>query len=280
MTETELYKLLMQCMPSQLDAVTTMLQLNEAFLPGAGESVATRAGAILKLVKQQAKGLPELEKTLNEVLGRKSTPKPTNKGYPDKVSRPAKPRSILLSAANPTAVPPSIGQRTSDSKEHATQPRTIRIFLASSEELREDRDAFELYFRQQNDQFRRQGLYLEINRWENFLDAMSETRLQNEYNNAVRDCDIFVSLFFTKTGKFTEEEFDTAHSQFKQTGRPLIYTFFKNAEIKTGTARAEDLKSLWAFQERLKALGHFYTRYDNVEHLKRQFRDQLDKLLS
>ena len=53
-------------------------------------------------------------------------------------------------------------------------------------------------------------------RWENFLDAMSETRLQNEYNKAVRDCDVFVSLFFTKTGKFTEEEFDVAHQQFKE----------------------------------------------------------------
>ena len=26
-------------------------------------------------------------------------------------------------------------------------------------------------------------------------------------------------------------------------------------------------------------LGHFYTGYDNIEHLKRQFRDQLDKML-
>lgn len=33
-----------------------------------------------------------------------------------------------------------------------------------------------------------------------------------------------------------------------------------------------------AFQEKLDALGHFYTKYDNPEHLKRQFRDQLDKL--
>ena len=68
----------------------------------------------------------------------------------------------------------------------ATPLRTIRIFLASSSELREDRDEFDLYFRQQNDQLRKQGLYLEIVRWENFLDAMSETRLQDEYNKAVR----------------------------------------------------------------------------------------------
>jgi internalin A len=43
---------------------------------------------------------------------------------------------------------------------------------------------------------------------------MSETRLQDECNKAIRDCDIFVSLFLTKTGKFTEEEFDVSHQQF------------------------------------------------------------------
>ncbi len=156
---------------------------------------------------------------------------------------------------------------------------TIRIFLASSAELRDDRDAFDLYFRQQNDQLRKRGFYLEIVRWENFLDAMSETRLQDEYNKAIRNCDVFVSLFFTKTGKYTEEEFDVAHRQFKSTGKPLIYTFFKNADIKTGSARKEDLNSLWAFQEKLDKLGHFHTGYDNIEDLKLKFGDQLDKLL-
>src|SRR5262249_28588646 len=93
-------------------------------------------------------------------------------------------------------------------EQRATPRSLMRIFLASSAELREDRDAFDLYFRQQNDQLRKKGGYLEIVRWESFLDAMSDTRLQDEYNKAIRDCDIFVCLFFTKTGKFTEEEFD------------------------------------------------------------------------
>jgi hypothetical protein len=161
----------------------------------------------------------------------------------------------------------------------AAPPRTIRIFLASSAELREDRDAFDLYLRQQNDQLRKKGVYLEIVRWENFLDAMSETRLQDEYNRAIRDCDIFVCLFFTKTGKFTEEEFDVAHRQFQDTRRPLIYTFFKDDGIKTGRMPWEDLMSLRAFQDKLDKLGHFRTNYTSIEHLKLQFRDQLDMIL-
>ena len=274
MTETELYELLVRCLRPQLDAITVKLDLDDAFLPGPGEAPATRASAILKLVKPRgAKGLADLEKALNDVLGRKTPPKP--KRGPNKASKPAKSRAMPILSGSPISAPASIAQPTQD----ATPLRTLRIFLASSEELREDRDAFELYFRQQNDQFRKRGVYLEINRWENFLDAMSETRLQDEYNEAVRNCDVFVSLFFTKTGKFTAEEFDTAHAQFAKTGKPRIYTFFKNADIKTGSAQAEGLNSLWAFQKKLTALGHFYTVYDNVEHLKRQFRDQLDRLL-
>jgi hypothetical protein len=150
--------------------------------------------------------------------------------------------------------------------------------LASSAELKSDRDEFELYFRQQNDRLRREGLYLQIVRWENFLDAMSETRLQDEYNKEVRACDIFVSLFMTKTGRFTEEEFDVAHEAFKRTGKPLIYTYFKDFQIASSNIKLTDLQSLEAFKEKLNRLGHYYTAYNGVEHLKRQFLDQLHKL--
>jgi hypothetical protein len=165
--------------------------------------------------------------------------------------------------------------------ERAAKPvkKEIRIFLASSQELRDERDEFDLYVRQQNDWLIEKGIYLKVTRWENFLDAMSETRLQDEYNKAVRASDIFVSLFFTKTGKFTDEEFDHAHDQFKKTGKPRIYTFFKNADVKTG-AITDEILTLLQFKKKLKDLGHFHTDYNDAEHLKRQFRDQLDKLLA
>jgi hypothetical protein len=78
--------------------------------------------------------------------------------------------------------------------------RIVKIFLASSSELAAERDQFELYFRQLNDSYRKQGIYLEIVRWENAFNAISSTRSQDEYNIALRGCDVFWSLFFTKTG--------------------------------------------------------------------------------
>ncbi len=169
-------------------------------------------------------------------------------------------------------------EKTASAKFENTQ-RTIKIFLASSEELKDERDQFDLYFRQQNDILRNIGIYLKVVRWENFLDAMSSTRLQDAYNKQVCQCDIFVSLFFTKTGKYTEEEFDTAHQQFQSSEKPLIYTFFKNDDIKIDNVSQQDLKSLWAFQEKLDSLGHFYTKYTSIEDLKLKFKDQLEKLL-
>lgn len=122
------------------------------------------------------------------------------------------------------------------------------------------------------------GVFLELVIWEDFLDAVSQTRLQDEYNRAIRECDIFVMLFFTKVGKYTEEEFETAFKHFKSTNKPFIFTYFKDAEISTGSANKQDLKSLWAFQEKLSALGHFYTVYNNIDALKFKFDQQLNKL--
>ena len=156
---------------------------------------------------------------------------------------------------------------------------TIRIFLASSSELREDRDAFELYMRHRNDELRKQAVYLQIVRWENFLDAMSDTRLQDEYNKAVQECDVFVALFFTKAGKFTDEEFEVAWGQFKASGKPRVFTYFKTPTLTATLDREEDLKSLWAIQKKIKNLGHYQSNYDNTADLKLQFHDQPSRLI-
>ena len=78
--------------------------------------------------------------------------------------------------------------------------QTKKIFLASSEELREDRIAFELMIGQLNQEWVPRGTFFHLVVWENFIDAMSKEGLQHEYNKAIRGCDIFVLLFFRKLG--------------------------------------------------------------------------------
>src|SRR5438093_1561850 len=153
-----------------------------------------------------------------------------------------------------------------------------KLFLASSSELEEDRKEFEILINRKNKDWVDRGAFLELVVWEDFLDALSKTRLQDEYNKAIRGCDVFVMLFWTKVGKYTEEEFETAFGQFKATNKPVIYTYFKDAEISTATLNQDDLKSLWTFQKKLKELGHFQTVYRNVDQLTFHFYQQLDKL--
>jgi hypothetical protein len=153
-----------------------------------------------------------------------------------------------------------------------------KLFLASSSELKEDRKQFEIFINRKNKDWFDKGVFLELVIWEDFLDAVSQTRLQDEYNKAIRECDLFVMLFFTKVGKYTLEEYETAFGQFKATNRPFIFTYFRDAEISTGSANRKDLQSLWAFQERLGELGHFYTAYKNIDELKFKLDQQLDKL--
>ncbi|MEF8713820.1 MAG: SUMF1/EgtB/PvdO family nonheme iron enzyme [Accumulibacter sp.] len=152
---------------------------------------------------------------------------------------------------------------------------TRKIFLASSQELEDDRRQFEVFIARENKSWVKQGVELELVLWEDFLDAVSRTRLQDEYLRAIGRCDIFVLLFFTKVGPYTAEEFAAAYEHFQATGRPLLYTYFKDAPHQAARA---DLLSLWAFQDKLEALGHFPTRYANVDQLKLHFRQQLDKL--
>jgi hypothetical protein len=139
---------------------------------------------------------------------------------------------------------------------------TKKIFLASSAELKEDRNAFEILIGRKNKDWKDRGVFLELIVWEDFLDAMSPTRLQDEYD------------------KYTEEEFETAFGQFKTSGRPFVFTYFKDAPISTGSASLKDLASLLAFKEKLAALGHFQTTYENVEGLQLHFHRQLDKLVA
>ncbi|MGK7883303.1 MAG: hypothetical protein AB4057_01595 [Crocosphaera sp.] len=157
--------------------------------------------------------------------------------------------------------------------------QNLKIFLASSSELKEDRDQFEIFINRQNKKYIKQGIFLELVIWEDFLDAMSRTRLQDEYNKAIKECDLFVSLFNTKVGQYTEEEVMIAWEAFKENNKPLIYTYFKESQINVSQANIEQLQSLEDFKRKLRELGHFYTKYNNIEDLKYKFSEQLNKFL-
>ncbi len=156
--------------------------------------------------------------------------------------------------------------------------KTIKIFLASSSELKEERKEFEIFINRKNNILQKRDVFLKLIIWEDFIDAMAQKRLQDEYNKVISECDIFVSLFFTKVGRYTNEEFETAFKSFHESGKPLIYTYFKNSNIKTEEITDEFI-TLLNFKKHLEKLNHFYTKYENTEGLLKHFGDQLEKIL-
>jgi hypothetical protein len=157
--------------------------------------------------------------------------------------------------------------------------QTIKIFLASSSELKSDREQFEIFINRKNKEYVKNGIFLELVLWEDFLDAMSQTHLQDEYNKAITGCDVFVSLFYSKVGQYTKEEFLNALETFKTNGKPLIYTYFKKLVTEVTRANRKDFESLFDFQDELSEKGHFYTTYDNIDDLRYKFSEQLIKFL-
>jgi hypothetical protein len=145
------------------------------------------------------------------------------------------------------------------------------IFLASSSELKPEREAFETRVYRKGKLWRDQGITLDPVIWEDFVDAMSRTRSQDEYNKAICAADIFVLLVHTKVGKYSAEEFDVAHRQFMATGRPLIYTYFKNVPDPGDKAPGTDYDTVRAFIAKLAAMPNDPPQVGGAQGLRSGF---------
>lgn len=154
--------------------------------------------------------------------------------------------------------------------------RPISIFLASSYEMKEEREQFTNFINRKNKTWTESHhIFLRLELWEDFLDAMSPTRLQDEYNKVIESCDIFVLLAWNTVGIHVMEEFEKAFGQFQETAKPFIYTYFKTPH---STQDRNELQSLWAFEDKLLSLGHYKTRFKGPDDLNLHFSEQLDKL--
>ncbi|MFK7771976.1 MAG: hypothetical protein AB8F94_07545 [Saprospiraceae bacterium] len=153
---------------------------------------------------------------------------------------------------------------------------TFKIFIASSAELSKERKEFREFIATENDRLNDEGIYFKIIQWEYFLDAISKSRLQDEYNKAINSCDIFISLFYSKAGKYTIEEFNFALNRFQKKNRPFIFTYFKDGAPQN--INDQGYQDLLKFKKHLSDIGHFPTHYNNTDDLKNKFRQQLDRL--
>jgi hypothetical protein len=149
--------------------------------------------------------------------------------------------------------------------------KKIKIFLASSNELKPEREQFEIEIYRKCKSWFDKGIFLHLDIWEDMSARLSLTGSQSEYNKLVKNADLFVFLAYSKVGIYTEEEFEQAFGQFKATQKPFIFTYFK-----IPPANCED--SLAGFKNKLIELKHFYANFNDINDLWNQFNKELDRL--
>lgn len=155
--------------------------------------------------------------------------------------------------------------------------KKITIFLASSAELKPERDQFEIAVYRKCKAWFDKGIFLHLDIWEDLPAHMAPSRSQDAYNQVVRSADLFVLLAHTKVGIYTAEEFEHAFGQFQATRKPFIFTYFKPLPAAADLPAA-DRASLEQFRQKVRELGHFYCSYADFNDLWVQFNRELDRL--
>ena len=149
--------------------------------------------------------------------------------------------------------------------------KEIKVFLASSEELKYDRLAFSDLIRKLDNIYEKRGIRIKLFQWEDFDAAYNDKRKQDEYNEYIKQSDLFLALFRTKAGQFTVEEFELARNEHREKGLPKPHVYCRDLE----QGETED-KTLTEFKQRLfDEMGHFFARYKNEDGLNLHFVMQL-----
>jgi hypothetical protein len=109
----------------------------------------------------------------------------------------------------------------------------IKICVASSETLEEERLAIEKFLFKKNDELIDKNIYLSYNVWEKQSHRFNNTYKQLDFNDSlVLESDIFICLIGNDVGRFTKEEFDLAKERFSLQSKLkpfIIYVYFKDS---------------------------------------------------
>jgi tetratricopeptide (TPR) repeat protein len=143
--------------------------------------------------------------------------------------------------------------------------KTIKIFLASSEELKEERLQLADLVENLNHTLAKQDLHIQLVKWEYLDSSMGPKHKQEEYNEELRTCELCLVLYWTKFGMYTKKELDTAYHELCAGNNPKkLYVYFKD-----GSEITPDLKSFRdSFPDQY---GHFFCHFENIDTLKADF---------
>lgn len=148
--------------------------------------------------------------------------------------------------------------------------KTISVFLASSDELKEERMLIADLFNELNDIFLPRGIYLQLVKWEKLDSSMGPLHKQKEYNEKLKTCEMCIVMYWTKLGDYTGQELTTAYNGLKEGRNPQkLYVFFKEPGGITPELQSFKLN----FESEY---GHFYCKFENADSMRLHFLLQLE----
>ena len=155
--------------------------------------------------------------------------------------------------------------------------RKITIFLASSEELINDRNSFHSLISTLDDIYEDRGIRIKLKRWEDFFAYCTGTRTQDQYNQVLSASDMCICLFHKRAGQYTVEEFHHAIAEYQRTGdHPKTYVYAR--ALVEGEVEEEELKQ---FKEELfRQMGHYWCNYATEDSMKLHFIMQFERLIN
>ena len=110
----------------------------------------------------------------------------------------------------------------------------VSIFLASSSELRRERQLIGNRVRILNDEWESRGVHIVLNIWEDYEPEFTGERKQTEYNlNLVDKSDIVFGLFRKLCGKYSQEEVLRAYANNSDSLHCYRLPVVDDADVRT-----------------------------------------------
>ena len=153
--------------------------------------------------------------------------------------------------------------------------KKINIFLACSNELENEKKEIFLSIDEKNQSLKRNNSFFEFDAydWKRLYPGISSDRIQEYFNDIIRQCNIIIFLFDKKFGIYTEEELIIAYDHLKKMKEEkkkiifFVYLFIKESS---------DIEAL---QKLLKSIEQTSLYYKNVHHLTKIINDSLDRII-
>jgi hypothetical protein len=163
-----------------------------------------------------------------------------------------------------------------ESEKSKESQKVLKIFVASSAELNEEREKFVHIVNSMNKDL--MHLKLEAIKWETDIESGScnRQRIQDEINPLLEDCRIVFVLFYSKIGKFTFEEYRLAEQKNKK-----VFIYFKKGFSANKLDEYKNYENVLELKQVLTDENRsLYSEYQNIEEFENRVYKDINRYIT